>query len=91
MNCSNSKKTTNIGNMSNRGKGLLIVNPKFLSISLSNKSGLIPFNSAIRFGLDLVNLFTTNGRFTTRQINRIPSVSLLQSLKFMSLLAAKED
>jgi hypothetical protein len=83
MNCSNSKKTANRGNTSNRGKILLIVNPIFLSISLGNKTSFIPFNSAIIFGLDLVDPFTTNDRFTTKQINQIPSVSLLQSLKFL--------
>ena len=66
MNCSNSKKTANKGNTSNRSKSLLIVNPIFLSISLGDKTSLIPFNSAIRFGLDLVDLFATNDRFTTR-------------------------
>ena len=83
MNYSNSKKTTNRGNTSNMGKSLLIVNPILLSISFGNKTSLIPSNSAIRFGLDFVDSFTTNGRFTTRQINQIPSVSLLQSLKFL--------
>ena len=86
MNCNNSKKIANRGNTSNRGKILLIVNIIFLSISLGNKTSLIPFNSSIRFGLDLVDLFTINGRFTMRQINQIPSVSLFQSLKFLSLL-----
>ena len=83
MNCSNSKKTANRGNTSNRGKSLLIVNLIFLNISLGNKTSLIPFNSAIRFDLNLVDPFTTNDRFTTRQINQIPSVCLLQSLKFL--------
>jgi hypothetical protein len=82
MNCSNSKKTTNRGNTINKGKGLLIVNPIFLSISLGNKTGLILFNRAIKFGFDLIDPFTINDRFTMRQINQIPSVSLLQSLKF---------
>ena len=84
MNCSNSKKTTNKGNTSNKGKSLLIVNPIFLSISLGNKTSLIQFNSAIVFGFDLVDPFTTNGKFTTRQINQISSVSFLQSLKFLN-------
>jgi hypothetical protein len=83
MNCSNSKKTANIGNTSNRGKSLLIVNPIFLSISFGNKTSLIPFNRAIKFGLDLVDPFATNGRFTMRQINQVLSMSLLQSLKFL--------
>ena len=83
MNCSNSKKTVNRGNMSNRSKSLLIVNPIFLSISLGNKTSLIPFNRAIRFGLDLVDSFAANGRFTMRQINQVPSMSLFQSLKFL--------
>ena len=82
MNCCNSKKITNRGNTNNKGKGLLIVNPIFLSISLSNKTGLILFNSAIKFGFDLINPFTINDRFNMRQINQIPSVSLLQNLKF---------
>ena len=83
MNCSNSKKTANRGNMSNRSKSLLIVNPIFLSIFLGNKTSLIPFNRAIRFGLDLVDSFAAIGRFTMRQINQVPSLSLLQSLKFL--------
>jgi hypothetical protein len=83
MNCNNSKKTANRGNTSNMSKSLLIVNPIFLSISLGNKTSLIPFNSAIRFGLDPVDSFTTNGKFTTRQINQILCMSLFQSLKFL--------
>ena len=83
MNYNNSKKTANRGNTSNRGKSLLIVNPILLSISLGNKTSLIPFNSAIRFGIDLIDSFITNDRFTMRQINQIPNVSLLQSLKFL--------
>ena len=83
MNCSNSKKTANRGNTSNRDKSLFIVNPIFLSISLSNKTSLIPFNRAIRFGLDLLDPFAANGRFTMRQINQIPGMSLLQNLKFL--------
>ena len=83
MNCSNSKKTANRGNTSNWVKRLLIVNPIFLSISLGDKTSLTPFNSAIRFGLDLLDPFATNDKFTTRQINQIPSVCLLQSLKFL--------
>ena len=69
--------------MSNRSKSLLIVNPIFLSISLGNKTSLIPFNRAIRFGLDLVDPFATNDRFTMRQINQVPSMTFLQNLKFL--------
>ena len=78
----NSKKTANISNTSIRGKSLLIVNLIFLSKSLGNKTCLIPFNSAIRIGLDLVDPFTGNGRFMTRSVNQILSVSLLQNLNF---------
>ncbi len=77
MNCSNSKKIVNRNYTSNRGKSLLIVNHIFLGKSFGNKTCLIMFNRAIRLGLDLVDSFTTNDRFTTRQVNQIPSVSLL--------------
>ena len=80
MNCNNNKKTANKGNTSNRGKSLIIVNTIVLNKSFGNKTCLILFNSAIRF--DLVDPFIANGRFTTRKINQIPSVSILQNLKF---------
>ena len=90
MNYNNSKKTKNRGNTSNKGKSLLIVNPIFLSIALGNKMSLIPFNSAIRFGFDLVDPFTTNGKFTTRKINLKCESSPKPEVP-LSLLATKED
>jgi hypothetical protein len=70
MNHNNNKKTANISNMSNKNKSLLIVNLIFPSKSLGNKVCLILFNSAIRLSLDLVDPFTTNDKFTTRQVNQ---------------------
>jgi hypothetical protein len=76
-NSCNSKKSPNSSHVSNRSKGLLIINTVLLLETPRHKTSLVALKRAIRASFDLVHPLACDGRNIRRQRNKIPSTSTL--------------